>query len=547
MAKHIENLINEAIKFYQQKDLIQVTKVLNTLLNVDPNNPFGLFFSGVILTKKKKYLEAISYYDRAIYFKNDYYECWFNKGFSFLKLKRLQESLHSFDQAIKLKPDFVAAWLNKGNVLFELRRFDEAIVHLNKAIELKPDFAIAWCNKGNAYKEKGEIEKSLVCYDKAINLKPDYVEAFSNKGSVLAELNRFDDALRQLDKAITLDPENSTAWYNKGIVFQEMNRFNEALTHYDKAIQLKPDHFLAYIKKSHIKLLLGDLFEGWNLQEYRWKKIKYKYSEYPSLTSLGNISNKKILVWYEQGMGDTIQFSRFVLELVKLNAIVTLEVQKDLVILLQEQFNFLVTSEIKKNIQFDFQIPLLTLPKLLKININNIPKAKKFSINPNITLSHKKQLKISEKKLNIGISVSGNPKYILNKKRSMPIKYIEPLLNYGNFFLIQKSISSEDRIFLNENREISVVDKQINNFLDTAAIVENMDLIISIDTSLIHLAGSFYKKAFLLLSFSSDWRWQLDRYDTPWYSSVKIFRQKQINNWETVIHEVKKELEKIVN
>ena len=282
---------------------------------------------------------------------------------------------------------------------------------------------------------------------------------------------------------------------------------------------------------------------------FRWKKEdfeRYRYPQFKKLESVTNLENKKILIWHEQGMGDTIQFSRYVSKLVALGAVVTFEVQKDLVCFFKKQFECEVTDQVSINKNFDYQAPLLNLPYVFNTSIDTIPSNQAYlKVKTEKIIDWKKKIKLSKNKLNIGIAISGNPNHKDNHIRSIPLENMKSLFQKANFFIIQKELSVIDMEFLKKYPEIKFIGEEIINFSDTAAIVENMDLIISIDTSLIHLAGAMGKKSFLMLSWSPEWRWLLDRSDSPWYKSIKIFRQKLIGDWNSVINQIEFELNKL--
>lgn len=573
--------INKAIEHFKRKNFDKAQLILKKILKVQPKNYFVLNFFGLLLAIKNNFQLAINYYDKAIQenpkfidawfnkgnalysIKNfteaiicydhtiqlnpKYSEAWFNKGNTLQELGRYDESINHFDHAIQLNPKYSEAWFNKGYLLNELKIFDEALKHYDQAIILQKDFAQAWMNKGNTLQELRKFDEALIHYEHAIKLKPNYAEAWSNKAICLESFEKYDEAKYCYDQAIKLKPDYAEAWSNKGALLHELQQFEEALQHYDRAIKLNPNYYKAIVNKGHTKLLLGNFEEGWDLFSKRWKKKKfqnYRHSNYNELQSLKDIKNKKVLVWHEQGLGDVIQFSRYISQLIRLEANVTFEVQEDLVNFFQSHLNCNVLSSINKLVDFDFQIPLLQLPNLFKTNDKNIPPLSKININSEVIISKREILNISNTKKNIGIAVSGNPSHKQDHKRSMPLSYFKSLLHLGNFFLIQKEISKFDMEFLNENKSIHFVGEHIKNFIDTASIVENMDLIISVDTSLIHLAGSLNKKSFLMLAWCPDWRWLLNNSNTPWYPSVKIFRQSSLGNWNSVINQIEFELKK---
>ena len=221
---------------------------------------------------------------------------------------------------------------------------------------------------------------------------------------------------------------------------------------------------------------------------------------------------------------------------------VTFEVQKPLSRLFTEQKKLVIISESENHSKFDFQIPLLSLPKLFNTGIDSIPNQLLIQTKSDDISIWRKKLNISDKKLNIGLAISGNPNHKNDSNRSMKLDDIFPLLDVGEFFLLQKEISQFDLDNLNQKMNLNFLGDRIDDFIDTASIIMNMDLIISVDTSLIHLAGSLNKRSYLMLPWCPEWRWLLDRSDSPWYPSVKIFRQKAFGDWNSVIEDIKYEL-----
>ncbi len=584
MSNQINLLLQQAIDNFAKGNLNQTIVLLSHILRMQPKNFHALHLMGICLGMENKHLEALSFLTKAVKINSSdsdanfnlakalsetgnyvesikYYkttiklnpkqpQAWLNFGKSLCHLHDHIEALSNYDRAIELKPDYAEAWFNKGITLHDLKRYEEALAHYDIAIELKPDYAEAWFNKGITLHDLKRYEEALAHYDTATRLKPDYVEAWSNQGVVLHDLTRYEEAISLYERAILLKPDCVDAWSNRGISLQMLKRYQEALSHHDHAIQLDPLHFDSYWNKSLIYLSLGDFHNGWELYNYRWKRSvsdKYRYSMISELKSIHAIANKSILVWHEQGYGDSIQFSRYVYELIKLGANVTFEVQKPLLDIFPSIKNMTLTCEPNINSEFDFQVPLLSLPNLFNNNIENIPSPSPIKISPEDILKWKNKLNLSNKKLNIGLAISGNPNHKNDVNRSMSLSDISPLLDYGQFFLIQNGINRINFHSSYESMGVYFLGDEIHSFVDTASILMNMDLIISVDTSLIHLAGSLNKEAYLMLPWCPEWRWLLDRSDTPWYSSVKIFRQESMGNWGSVTKKIKNELSKFKN
>ena len=540
----INSLLQDAINNFKRNNFLEAKILLLKILNIEPKNFDALNVIGVINGNENNHLAALNFFKKAQKIRPDYNLINYNLAKSYSEIGKDIEAIKYYEIAIKLDKNHLGSLLNFGKSLHQLKRYDEALGHYDQAIKLKPDFVDAYNNKGVTLNNLKRYDEALGHYDQAIKLKPDFVDAYYNKGVTFDELKRYDEALGHYDQAIKLKPDYYRAYSNKGVTFDELKRYDEALGHYDQAIKLKPDFVDAYYNKALTKLRLGDYEEGWNLYKYRWKRgpTGYRYCDSKLLDNISDLKNKKILVWHEQGLGDTIMFSRYVNQLIDIGAVIIFEVQQDLESFFRSQFRCKIVNKVSPLEFFDFHVPLLDLPKLFNTSLDNIPFNRSY-----LKVEHKKKkewekkLKLSKKKFNVGVSISGNKSHKRNHIRSLPLKKMEPFLDKANLFIIQKELCNDDIKFLNNHKEINFLGKEINNFSDTAAIVENMDLIISIDTSLIHLAGALGKKSFLMLSYSADWRWLLERNSSPWYYSVKIFRQKLIGNWNFVINEIQLE------
>ncbi len=534
------------LEFFERESYEEAEQSFKKSLKIIPNRESTLTNLAATLIKLQKINEAIDVCLQLISSNPQNIEAHLTLGLANHQQKKYSIALDHYSEAIHLDPNYAEAWSNKGITLTCLSRHEEALSDFDQAIHLKPDYAEAWSNRGATLTCLNRYDQALSDFDQAIRLKPDYVEALSNKGNSLTHLNRYDEALSQFDLAIRLKPGYAEAWSNKGTTLTYLNRYDEALLQFDQAIYLKPDFYDPYWNKSVIHLRLGNFNEGWNLYTYKWQmkdSEPYRYNKFPELKSLDNLKNKNILIWHEQGLGDTIQFSRYIKELKKLEAQITFEVQKPLLNLFASQSECITTSEIDNKSKFDFQAPLLTLPKLFNTNFDTIPKPINLHICQQRIERWKTLLKLSKEKPNIGIAVSGNPNHKNDLNRSIPLSTILPLLNFGKFFLIQKNITEIDEKILRQHKEITFLGNEINDFVDSASIVMNMDLVISVDTSLIHLAGSLNKKSYLMLPWCPEWRWLMNRSDSPWYPSIKIFRQKELCDWGSVINQIKSELE----
>ena len=447
------------------------------------------------------------------------------------------------------------AWNNKALCYYRLKKYDEAHENYDRAIEINKNYSVAWHNKSLVYFAQKLYPETIACCEKALKINPNAAETFMSKGSALNEMRQFHESLKCYDKSIALDPDSADCFNNKGLVLHNVgleennkNYLNLAKKTYDQAIKLNPNLYKSYWNKSLTQLTLGEFEDGWKNYCYRWENDdlnKLQFTEIPRLNSLDNIQNKKILVWSEQGLGDAIQFSRYIYKLLELEAKITFEVPKPLVNLMSNQFKCSILEKGSLTLNtIDFQIPLLDLPFLFNTNLDSIPFNKaylKTKINKDIEWKNK--LALSNVKPNIALTCAGNKDYKGDSFRSTVVSSFAPLIGKANLFLIQKDITTEDEIFLKNNPEIQFIGKDITSFEDLASVIQNMDLVISTDTSIPHLSAALGKKTYILLSAIVDWRWLLDINYSPWYEAAVLFRKKSINeNWKDLVERVSKEL-----
>ena len=509
-----------------------------------PKNHEAWINLGKCLFKLKLLKDSLECCDKSIEIKRDYAEAYSNRGIILKELNRLEEALLSYDKSIELKHSNPEAYSNRGVVLNGLGRLEEAIISYDKAIQLKPEYQEAHYNRGNLLNELNRLEEALLCYDKSIELKKENPEAYTNRGNVLNGLSRLEEALVSYDKAIEQNPENPEAHSNRGFVLNGLGRLEEALISYDKAIELRPDYAEAYWNKSLTLLLTGDFEKGLSAYEWGWKTEKKQRGNDKLFTQpiwLGNesLANKTILLWCEQGLGDSIQFSRYAKLVKEVGARVLLEVPKTLLALLEglEGVDMLI-EEGDTLPEFDFQCPLMSLPLAFKTDLNSIPSPKPYLKSKPAKVDAWSQLLGKKSNPRIGLAWSGNTNHKNDHNRSMLlVDLIKHLPSGFEYFSLQKEVREADKEAL-VSSNIKHLGEQLKDFADTAALCELMDLVICVDTSVAHLAGSLGKATWVMLPFAPDWRWLLDRDDSPWYRNHRLFRQSKRGHWDNVFKEI---------
>jgi tetratricopeptide (TPR) repeat protein len=536
--------LRQALFCHQQGRLEEALGNYHQVLSADPANVEALHGVGILYGQLGRFDEALKFITYAGDVQPNNYVIHFNRGKAFQELGSYEEALRSYDRTIALKPKFVDAYNNRGNVLKELNRYEEALASFAKAIKIKPEFVSAYHNKGSVLLLLKRHQEALACYDKVLALKPDFAEAYNNRGNVLKDLRRYEEALASYDKALLRKPDYAEFYNNRGNTLKELGRYEEALAAYAKAIALKPGYADAHYHLGLLKLLLGDYRQGWPLHEWRWKAGKEKtfICELKQASWLGGrpLAGQTILLHTEQGLGDVIQFARYVPMVEALGATVILGVPASLQALLGTlKGSFTLATKGDELPEFDLHCPLMSLPLAFKTTVDTIPATVPYlSTEPQKRHEWRERLGVKHRP-RVGLVWSGNPEHKNDRNRSMALHYLAPLLGLDcEFHSLQKEVRREDRETLAEYPHIRTHDGELNDFADTAALIAELDVVISVDTSVAHVAGALGKPVWILLPFNPDFRWLTERNDSPWYPTARLFRQRRCGDWEGVVADV---------
>ncbi len=434
----------------------------------------------------------------------------FKKAIGLFQSGELADALATFDVIIALKPDFAEAHSNRGIVLQMLGRYEEALVSFNKSTEINPAYPNAYYNSGVVLQELGRYEEALSCFDKAIAVKADYSSAYNNRGSALQVLGRYEEALVAHDQAISLNPANVNAQWNKSILL----------------------------------LLMGRYEEGWSLYELRWRLKEYLplARDFGKPLWLGNVDirNKKILIYHEQGLGDTLLMLRYVSLLAAQGAEIILEVPASLHALAREIPG--VSCVVAKGDffpDFDLQCPFMSLPLAFKTKVESIPANVPYLKAPAAKLNLWKSRLGDKIRPRIGLVWSSGVVRQIDRRRSIPLDMMLPLLeNNAEFHSLQIEYRDGDRQIIMNDQRLHDHAAEILDFGDTAALIEQMDMVISVDTAVAHLAGALGKPLWILLPYAADFRWLQKRKDSPWFPTARLFRQTAPDDWEEVLAKI---------
>ena len=544
----VDAVLRDAIALHQQGLLMQAQARYREILQRQPKHFDALHLSGVIALQTKDHETAVDLIGQAIAMDSGFAMAHGNLGLAQARLGRLDAAMASYDRAIGLNPDYADAYINRGDLLMTLRRHEAALVSYDKAIALKPIVPETYNNRGVALLELGRYAEALQSCDAAVAQRPNFAEAHKNRGNALKRLGRYEAAVRSYDQAIALKPDYVEACNNLGNALSELKRYAEALAGYDRALAVRPDYAEAHFGKANALLILGEFDSGWREYEWRWSEHirvdRARNFSQPRWTGSASIVGKTILLYDEQGLGDAIQFARYAGLVSGLGARVVLEVQKPLLRLfadLNGVSQVLARGEALP--PFDCHCPLLSLPLAFGTILDSIPCAGHYlSCDPIRVAQFRDELgpKTSPR---IGLAWSGSAVHANDRYRSIPLSdFLAGLPSGYQYVCLQKEVRDADRKILDARPDILHLDDQLGDFSDTAALCGLMDVVISVDTSLAHLAGALGKEVRILLPFNPDWRWLLDRTDSPWYPSARLYRQEEIGQWAGTLQRLKADL-----
>lgn len=536
----LQALLQQGLALHQQGRIADAECVYLKVLGAAPENFDALHLTGVAAYQRGDPARAVELIGRAVVINSDVGDAHSNLGNAYLALKRPVDALACYERAVARSPQNPVAHNNRGIACNELGRLDDALANFDRAIALKSDYAEAHNNRGNVLNKLCRHDEAIAAFDKALALNPRYPEAWYNRAIALNDLERFEEAVAADDRALALKPRYTAAHYNRGIALHALNRFEDAIASYDHALEIEPDQPEITWNKALSLLALGRFAEGWELYEWRKKQtppIGIRELPGPEWTGAEDIAGKTLFVYAEQGLGDTIQFARLLPLLEARGARIAFSVQ-DLLSALLRSLSPAIEIVDAENMpaQFDFHIALMSLPRALAIDLATIPARIPYLHAEPARISKWREI-VGSEGLKIGICWQGKPGPI-DRGRSFPLRHFERIARIPGVRLVnlQKFDGLEQLKDLPEGMRVENYDAQFdagaNSFLDTAALVEALDLVIAPDTAVAHLAGALAKPVFIALNHVAEWRWLAERRDSPWYPSARLFRQPQRGDWD---------------
>lgn len=474
---------------------------------------------------------------RALRIAPDYAEAEANRASILTALGRHEEALSAWRRAVRLGPKEAEFKLGLGNALRGLGRLGEAVTVYREVLEIDPDAAAAHNNLGVALSDQGRTDEALAAYARAIEIMPDFADAHCNLGVALKEQDRFDDALDAYRQAIAIDPRNAEAHNNTGVALRELGRLDGAVEAYRRAVGIDPDYAEAHWNLSLALLVTGRYREGWEEHEWRWRRQDFSPARRNFAQSQwdgGELGGAAILLHAEQGLGDTIQMLRYVGQVAAQGGRVILEVERSLAGLASQLGHAQVIAADDGALpDFDVHAPLLSLPRILNTDGGNIPAAGGY-----LAANRGSPWQPGAAPA-VGMVWRGNPDHRNDRNRSMEAAHFAPLAEFAEIDPVSLQYGGAAELGAQGwGGRVEDLSPYLTDFAATAAIIDRLDLVVAVDTAVAHLAGAIGKEVWMVIPLVPDWRWLTEGETTPWYASMRIFRQTARGDWDGVMARV---------
>ena len=476
---------------------------------------------------------AIGYFERALYLRPEVIELHNNLGSALQDLGRLDQAIACYRKALALRPDTVEVLDNLAAALRAQGQLEAAAGCYERAIARTPERVESHIGLGVVRREQGRPEDAITCFEQALTLAPDHPETRVNLGVALIDLGRAQEALGHYERALALHPDRAETHNNLGIALERLGRHAEALSCYERAIALTTDYPEAHFNRAHALLITGQLEEGWKEYEWRFAVARYDRNFGQPLWSGERLAGQSILLHAEQGFGDTLQFLRYTPLVADRGSRVVLEVPGPLVRLARSVEGASQVVAVGEPLPaFDFHCPLLSLPRVLGTTLSTIPDAVPYVSVPAEAAAWAERIGI-EPGIRAGLVWAGTTVGALDPH------LLEPLWEVAGITWFSLQVGDRpERLVLPNGLKVVDLSRWLTDFAETAAAVSHLDLVITVDTAAAHLAGALARPTWVMLPAAPDWRWLLGRQDSPWYPTMRLFRQKKAVDWLNVTREL---------
>jgi tetratricopeptide (TPR) repeat protein len=530
-------------------------------IEVYDSQSFEKFFNqGIDLFKEQRFEEATAQLQRARELEPEHPQTYFNLGLICMAQDKYNQASSYFEQAVMHKPDYAKAYLFLGQAATKLNLFDTALQHYNKVLELIPEHYETYLQIARLFRAQNKTDETIKQYHKAIALQPNNILGIFDLAYLYTTEENYDEAIPLYKKILDISPNQTDALCNLAHILRYKGSYKEAISYYKQLLARKPDYAHAHYGIAESYLMLGDMERGWQEFEWRWKRATDTRNFGERLWDGSHLEGKTILLRGEYGQGDTLQFVRYASLLKEQGATVILEAQHTLVKLLSlcPYIDHIVpiVDSFSQLPPFDVQLPLMSLPRMFKTTLETVPHHIPYlQAKPELIALWNEKTK-DDPNFKIGICWEGSPYYEQFKtalsKKSVPVNIFIPIAQLPgvSLYSLQKINGTEQLNELPKNITVysfgDSFDTEHGRYMDTAALIKNLDLVITVDTSVAHLAGALGKPVWVLLPQVADWRWMLNRSDTPWYPTMKLFRQYRSGDWDSVIATVINELKPLI-
>lgn len=576
-------LFEAGLRLLQTGQLVEAEKCGRQALAIDSGHADSLHLMGLLCLLSKHFDLAVEWFAQAIQIKSDVADYFFNLAVALQHQGRIDDAIKSYDRGLTLNGDFAEGWYRLAQLLLQQGRRDEASLTIDQAIKTNPRYLEAVNASALLHFDAGSYDAAIARFDQSLQIKPgdpgafhlrgvarlrlkrfdeahadiaralelapDHPEVTTNLGLVLQRTGRHEEAMVYFDRALALKPDLADAFNHRGTSLQDLHRFDEALANFECAVAVKADYADAHWNAALLRLLLGDFAKGWAGREWgrKCKAVGFVDRRFAQPLWLGEeqLKDKTILLHSDEGLGDTIQFSRYAPLVAATGARVILEVQDLLHPLLTgiEGVALCQPKSASRLPDFDLHCPLSSLPLALGTRLETIPPAPALPPPPEALVQTWQARLGPHEKLRVGLVWSGNPAHGNDRNRSIPLRMLSVLLDIdASFVSLQKDPRPDDAAVLRAHPKILDPTEHFTDFVQTAALISCLDLVITVDTSVAHLSGALRRPTWILLPFTPDYRWLLGRDDSPWYPTVRLFRQTAPRDYASVLERVREEL-----
>lgn len=539
--------LNAALADHRAGHVASAVEAYRSILQVHPEVPEVQHYLGVALAQTGRNGEAVTFLSAALKSQPPNATLHTHYGNVLADLGQHEAALESYDRAIALDKESADAHYNRASAVAALGRLQEAVEDYQRAISLNPDYVKAYNNLGNMFLELGRPVEAEQSYQEAIRCEPTYVDGWVNCANAQRRLHRYEDALASSERAISLAPTCALAHVSQGAALACLGRCEQALVSQTCALDLQPELADALWNKAIAHLSRGELRAGWSLYEARWRVKSLGLKQYypTQCPWLGRepLEGKRILLHAEQGYGDTLQFCRYATLVARLGAHVLLGVPSALRALMGSLEGVAEVISQGDLPSVDYHSPLLSMPLAFGTDLSNIPTRVPY-LSADVGRRKRWRERLGgDGQLHVGLAWSGRPSHSNDANRSIALETLRPLARGDiRFVSLQKEVRPVDQSMLEQWPEIQRIGEELTDFADTAALISELDLVITVDTAVAHLTGALGKPVWILLPFVADWRWLQGRGDSPWYPTARLYRQAVAGDWRSAIDRVTDDL-----